>query len=246
MTSDVSKRRYQEIAELLVRRIIEGGFKPGDKFPTERQISLELGISRSLVREAFIVLEIEGYLDVRKGSGSYVAAGEKISLSLPKADFGPFELLQARQLLESSIAGFAATTITKSDIVQLRETLELERKAIENGEEDYTADRQFHLLIAEATQNSVLYAQVEDLWSKRENSSMWARLHDRIFDLSYRSKWLDDHAEILEALRLRDADKARQAMWQHLENVRLTLLELSDVGDPDFDGYLYTPAGAAI
>jgi len=245
MTSDVSKRRYQEIAELLVRRIVEGGFKPGDKFPTERQISLELGISRSLVREAFIVLEIEGYLDVRKGSGSYVADGEKISLSLPKADFGPFELLQARQLLESSIAGFAATTITKSDIVQLRETLELERRAIENGEEDYAADRQFHLLIAEATQNSVLYAQVEDLWSKRENSSMWARLHDRIFDLSYRAKWLDDHAAILEALRLRNAEKARQAMWQHLENVRLTLLELSDVGDPEFDGYLYTPAVAA-
>jgi GntR family uxuAB operon transcriptional repressor len=245
MTSDISKRRYQEIAELLARRIEDGGYKPGDKFPTERQISLELGISRSLVREAFIVLEIEGYLDVRKGSGSYVADGEKISLHVPKADFGPFELLQARQLLESSIAGFAATTITKSDIVRLRETLELERKAIENGEEDYTADRQFHLLIAEGTQNSVLHAQVEDLWSKRENSSMWARLHDRIFDLSYRAKWLDDHAEILEALRHRNADKARQAMWQHLENVRLTLLELSDVGDPDFDGYLYTPATAA-
>ncbi|WP_422378418.1 FCD domain-containing protein [Roseibium sp.] len=245
MTNDAQKRRYQEIAELLARRIADEGYKPGDKFPTERQISLELGISRSLVREAFIMLEIEGYLDVRKGSGSYVASGEKISLNVQKGDFGPFELLQARQLLESSIAGFAATTITKNDIVQLRETLELERKAIEKGVEDYAADRQFHLLIAEATQNSVLVAQVEDLWSKRENSSMWARLHDRIFDLSYRAKWLDDHAEILEALRHRNSEKARLAMWQHLENVRLTLLELSDVGDPDFDGYLYTPARAA-
>ncbi|MEM9632777.1 MAG: FCD domain-containing protein [Pseudomonadota bacterium] len=245
MTSDVSKRRYQEIAELLARRITEEGYKPGDKFPTERQISLEMGISRSLVREAYIVLEIEGYLDVRKGSGSYVAAGEKISLNVPKADFGPFELLQARQLLESSIAGFAATTITKNDILRLRETLELERKAIEHGEEDYLADRQFHLQIAEATQNSVLVAQVEDLWTKREESSMWARLHDRIFDLSYREKWLDDHAVILEALRHRNSDTARQAMWQHLENVRQTLLELSDVGDPEFDGYLYTPAVAS-
>ncbi|MBO6895365.1 MAG: FCD domain-containing protein [Roseibium sp.] len=245
MTSDDSKRRYQEIAELLARRIAEEGYKPGDKFPTERQISMEMGISRSLVREAFIVLEIEGYLDVRKGSGSYVADGEKISLNVQKSDFGPFELLQARQLLESSIAGFAATTITKNDIIRLRETLELERKAIENGTEDYLADRQFHLLIAEATQNSVLVAQVEDLWTKRENSSMWARLHDRIFDLSYRTRWLDDHAIILEALRHRDSDRARHAMWQHLENVRLTLLELSDVGDPEFDGYLYTPAVAS-
>ena len=245
MTSDGTKRRYQEIAQLLAQRITEQGMKPGDKFPTERQISEELGISRSLVREAYIMLEIEGYLDVRKGSGSYVADGEKISLNVKKGDFGPFELLQARQLLESSIAGFAATTITKNDILNLRETLELERKAIEQGKEDYAADRQFHLQIAEATQNSALVAQVEELWTKRETSPMWARLHDRIFDLSYRTKWLDDHAEILEALRHRDSEKARLAMWQHLENVRLTLLELSDVGDPEFDGYLYTPAAAS-
>ncbi|WP_420412652.1 FCD domain-containing protein [Roseibium sp.] len=245
MTSDAPKRRYQEIAQILVQRIADQGYKPGDKFPTERQISLELGISRSLVREAFIMLEIEGYLDVRKGSGSYVAAGEKISLNNPKPDFGPFELLQARQLLESSIAGFAAETITKSDIINLRETLELERKAINNGEEDYAADRQFHLQIAEATQNSALVAQVEELWTKRETSPMWARLHDRIFDLSYREKWLDDHAEILEALRHRNSEAARKAMWQHLENVRQTLLELSDVGDPEFDGYLYKPAVAS-
>ncbi|WP_305988409.1 FCD domain-containing protein [Roseibium sp. MMSF_3544] len=245
MSGDTPKRRYQEIAELLARRIAGEGYRPGDRFPTERQISLELGISRSLVREAFIMLEIEGYLDVRKGSGSYVAAGEKISLNVQKSDFGPFELLQARQLLESSIAGFAASTITKSDILQLRETLELERKSIANSEADYAADRQFHLLIAEATQNSVLVAQVEDLWKKRETSSMWARLHERIFDLSYRMKWLDDHAVILEALRHRNADQARQAMWQHLENVRLTLLDLSDVDDPEFDGYLYAPSAAS-
>lgn len=244
MTSETPKRRYQEIAQILAQRIADQGYKPGDKFPTERQISEELGISRSLVREAFIMLEIEGYLDVRKGSGSYVAAGEKIVLNNPKPDFGPFELLQARQLLESAIAGFAAETITKSDIINLRETLELERKAISNGKEDYAADRQFHLLIAEATQNSALVAQVEELWTKRETSPMWARLHDRIFDLSYRAKWLDDHAEILEALRHRNSEAARKAMWQHLENVRQTLLELSDVGDPEFDGYLYKPAAA--
>lgn len=245
MTSEAPKRRYQEIAQLLAQRISDEGFKPGDKFPTERQISEELGISRSLVREAFIMLEIEGYLDVRKGSGSYVAAGDKMSIQIPRKDFGPFELLQARQLLESSIAGFAAETITKNDIVRLRETLEFERKAIDEGRDDYAADRQFHLQIAEATQNSVLVDQVEELWTKRETSPMWARLHDRIFDLGYRIKWLDDHAVIMEALRLRDAERARRSMWQHLENVRLTLLELSDVGDPEFDGYFYRPTATA-
>ncbi|NOD64799.1 FCD domain-containing protein [Ruegeria sp. HKCCD6109] len=151
-----------------------------------------------------------------------------------------FELLQARQLLESSIAGFAATTVTKADILSLRETLELEKRSIQAGEDDYRADRQFHLQIAEATQNSVLVNQIDTLWHLRASSPIWDRLHSRIFDIGYRSQWLDDHAAVLESLRRRDAEGARQAMWQHLENVRLTLLELSDVEDPEFDGFLYS------
>ncbi|KAJ55979.1 transcriptional regulator [Actibacterium mucosum KCTC 23349] len=238
-----AKRRYQDVAEQLVARIQTEGFQPGDKFPTERQISEEMGISRSLVREAFIMLEIEGWLDVRKGSGSYVNARPEPAAATLRSDVGPFELLQARQLLECNIAGFAASTVTKADILRLRETLALERAAIDAGDDDYKADRQFHVQIAEATQNSVLVDLVEELWDKREVSPMWDRLHRRIFDMGYRTQWLDDHEEILEALRHRNPDRARQAMWQHLENVRLTLLELSDVGDPDFDGYLYAAAG---
>lgn len=238
-------RPYQALAAQLVNRIAQGGYRPGDRFPTERQIAAELGVSRSLVREAFIMLEIEGYLDVRKGSGSYVRDRSASSATVGPGDFGPFELLQARQVLESTIAGFAAQTVTKSDIRRLRDTLDLEQRSIDSGQDDTDADRQFHLHIAEATQNSVLVHQMGQLWHLREANSMWDRLHSRIFDLSYRAKWLDDHAAILDALRFRDEPRARQAMWQHLENVRLTLMELSDVEDPDFDGFLYarTQAG---
>lgn len=234
-----AQRPYQQIAAALVERIVKDGFKPGDRFPTERQIATELGIGRSLVREAFIMLEIEGYLEVRKGSGSYVRDRGAGRPGLTEGDFGPFELLQARQLLESSVAGLAACTVTKSDILRLRETLDLERRSIENGEDDDKADRQFHLQIAEATQNSVLVNQMASLWDLRHSNAMWDRLHSRIFDLSYRTKWLDDHSAILEALRQRNVEGARQAMWQHLEHVRQTLLALSDVEDPEFDGYLY-------
>lgn len=240
------KRKYQEVAEQLIARISAGGYAPGDKFPTERQISDEMGISRSLVREAFIMLEIEGYLDVRKGSGSYVRVPERAQDRGLLTDVGPFELLQARQLLESNIAAFAATMISKADILRLRDTLALERACIETGREEYVYDRQFHRQITEATQNSVFVDLVENLWMQREDSPMWDRLHRRIFDLSYRVAWLDDHERILESLRHRNSDGARHAMWQHLENVRRTLLELSDVGDPEFDGYLYQTAAPML
>jgi len=248
MTGDAGgKRRYEDVAEALKRELTSGGYKVGDRIKTERQMSEELGVSRSLVREAVIMLEIEGFVDVRKGSGIYVSRLPSGESPTSGCDIGPFELLQARQVLESSIAAFAASTVTKADILRMRQALDMERKAIETGSEDYSGDELFHHLIAEATQNSVLVDMIDELWRKREQSPMWARLHSRIFDSGYRGQWLEDHQAILTALQCRDPRAARQAMWQHLENVRQTLLELSDVDDPQFDGYLFDsgPVAAA-
>jgi GntR family hexuronate regulon transcriptional repressor len=81
-----------------------------------------------VVREAIIMLEVEGYVEVRKGSGIHVIS---ISLEILRpgrklefANYGPFELLQARQLIESNIAEFAATQVTKQDIMKLMEIQE--------------------------------------------------------------------------------------------------------------------------
>ena len=70
---------------------------------------------------------------------------------------------------------------------------------------------------------------------------MWAKLHSRIFETTYRQAWFADHQAILSALQARDAAGARHAMWTHLDNVRNTLMALSDVDDPGFDGYLFEP-----
>ncbi|WP_208978725.1 GntR family transcriptional regulator [Pseudovibrio denitrificans] len=116
MTLDPNRRRYQDVAEELVRDLANGAFAIGDKLPTERKISEDLGVSRSLVRDAMIMLEVQGLVDVRKGSGTYVLRlpGDVTPDSALETDIGPFELLQARQLLESNIAAFAATMATKA------------------------------------------------------------------------------------------------------------------------------------
>lgn len=233
-------RRYQEVAEGLRKLILQGGYNPGDRILTERQIAEHLRVGRSAAREAILLMEIEGVLEVRKGSGIYLkAVGATATPKGDANDIGPFELIQARQLLESAVAGLAASTVTKADIMRMRDALELERSSIATGAQDYSGDELFHRLIAEATQNSVLVDTVNELWEKREGSRMWARLHERIFVTDYRLRWLDDHSAILAALQRRDPEAARRAMWQHLENVRVTLLELSDDEDPGFDGYLF-------
>ncbi len=234
-------RQYQDVARSIRSLIHDEKLAPGDRLPPERKLCEQLNVSRSLVREALILLEIEGLVEVRKGSGVYVSEQSAAAVQPPRDDIGPFELLQARQLIEADIAGFAARNVTKSDILRLREALERERTDLARGDADYSGDREFHRLIAQATQNSVLVDVVEELWRKREQSPMWARLHNRIFETTYRRAWLDDHEDILAGLQARNSEMAQTAMWRHLGNVRDTLMTLSDVEDPSFDGYLFEP-----
>ena len=156
-------------------------------------------------------------------------------------DAGPFELLQARQLLESNIAEFAALQATREDIIKMRQALQLEERELASsapgGSE--SGDMQFHLAIAEATHNSMLVELFRQSWQWRENNPMWIQLHRHLGDTHYRQEWLVDHKRILAALIKKDARAAKLAMWQHLENVKRRLLEFSNVDDIYFDGYLF-------
>ena len=244
------KRLYQEIGMALKKRIISGEFLIGQKLPPEREIAHTMNVSRAVVREALIMLELQEVVHVRKGSGVYVTylPSKKVNTKahLPNDldnqdnDVGPFESLQARQLLESRIAEFAATQMTKSDIEKLRKALDLERANLESNSKDYDGDEMFHMAIADATKNSVLSGMVRDLWIQRNNSPMWRQLHLHINNEDYRKVWLKDHENILASLQRKDAAGARDAMWQHLENVKQTLFSLSDIDDPNFDGYLFS------
>ncbi|NOI65698.1 FCD domain-containing protein [Vibrio sp. 99-8-1] len=249
-----TKRLYQEVGIQLINQIASSVYKIGDRLPPEREIAERMEVSRSVIREALIMLELKGLVEVRKGSGVYVidVPSDDIENSTNQSDseesnddVGPFEMLQARQLLESHVAEFAATQVTKNDIHKLRAALEVEREHLEGNETDYDGDEMFHLAIAEATQNSVLTDMVKDMWVRRESSSMWRQLHERISNQDYRKRWLNDHEKILQALIRKDPVAAREAMWQHLENVKQTLFELSDVDDPKFDGFLFSSYSVA-
>ncbi|HGV2350158.1 GntR family transcriptional regulator [Escherichia coli] len=151
------RRLYQQLAADLKERIEQGVYLVGDKLPAERFIADEKNVSRTVVREAIIMLEVEGYVEVRKGSGIHVVSNQPrhqqaADNNMEFANYGPFELLQARQLIESNIAEFAATQVTKQDIMKLMAIQEQAR-----GEQcfrDSEWDLQFHIQVALATQNS--------------------------------------------------------------------------------------------
>lgn len=237
------KKQYQEIGDDLRSQIIAGHYPPGSRLPPERNIAEKYGVSRTIVREALLMLELQGTVDIRQGSGVYVMripeehdAEEDRFLS---SDVGPFEMLQARQLLESNIAAFAAKMATKADIDNLKRILEQEQRAIAMNDTRQDNQKMFHLVLAGASQNQMLLATVESIWHHMDSSPLWQQLSVHIESRAHRLKWLSDQQTILAALRRRDVMGSWQAMWQHLENVKNSLLELSDADAPDFDGYLF-------
>lgn len=106
----------------------------GSRLPPERNIAETYGVSRTIVREALLMLELQGTVDIRQGSGVYVMRipqeHENEEERFLNSDVGPFEILQARQLLESNIAAFAAKMATRADIDNLRRIIEQEQRAI--------------------------------------------------------------------------------------------------------------------
>lgn len=237
-----TRRLYQQLAAELKRRIEGGVYPVGEKLPAERYIAEEMNVSRTVVREAIIMLEVEGYVEVRKGSGIHVISNQQKHLVVPGeslefATSGPFELLQARQLIESNIAEFAATQVTKQDIVQLMEIQEQARK--EDHFRDSQWDLKFHVQVALATQNTAMATIVEKMWAQRVSNPYWIKLHEHIDERSIAS-WCDDHDEILKALIRKDPHGAKLAMWQHLENTKQMLFNATtDDFEYNADRYLF-------
>ncbi|EEI1055957.1 Uxu operon transcriptional regulator [Salmonella enterica subsp. enterica serovar Heidelberg] len=230
MKSNTSQQRpYQEVGAMIRDLIVQTPYRPGERLPPEREIAERLNVTRTVVREALIMLDSADNNEMEGADVNHCN------------DAGPFELLQARQLLESNIAEFAALQATREDIIKMRQALQLEERELASsapgGSE--SGDMQFHLAIAEATHNSMLVELFRQSWQWRENNPMWLQLHSHLGDTLYRKEWLVDHKQILAALIKKDARAAKLAMWQHLENVKQRLLEFSNVDDIYFDGYLF-------
>ncbi|MEN1932506.1 transcriptional regulator ExuR [Escherichia coli] len=237
------RRLYQQLAADLKERIEQGVYLVGDKLPAERFIADEKNVSRTVVREAIIMLEVEGYVEVRKGSGIHVVSNQPrhqqaADNNMEFANYGPFELLQARQLIESNIAEFAATQVTKQDIMKLMAIQEQAR-----GEQcfrDSEWDLQFHIQVATGdTELCHGGYRGKKMWTQRSHNPYWKKLHEHI-DSRTVDNWCDDHDQILKALIRKDPHAAKLAMWQHLENTKIMLFnETSDDFEFNADRYLF-------
>jgi GntR family transcriptional regulator, uxu operon transcriptional repressor len=211
------RRLYRQIAEQIAGLIAAGEFARGARLPAERELATLLGVSRTSVREAIISLEIAGLVEVRVGTGIFVTSAPAAPESGGDKGPGPFELLDARMLIEGEIAALAAVNAREDDLAALRQALARMTAHVDDFAIREETDRDFHLGLARASGNSSLELVVEGLWNQR--AELWGRIQQHFHTEALAKQTLRDHAAILAAVAARDADAARAAMHRHLGRV---------------------------
>jgi len=214
-TGAQESRLYRVVANQLETLIAAQQLKAGDRLPSERDLAARLGVSRTSVREAVIVLDLTNVVEVRGGSGIYVAEGAAGDMG--EVGPGPFEVLAARKLIESEIAASAARMASASAIDAINSAINDMERFYADREKNDRADRAFHLSIARATGNGALVGVLDHLWDQR--GRLWSRMEHHFHTDELRAHAIADHRQILEAIVARDPAGARRAMRAHLERV---------------------------
>ncbi|MDN4501480.1 FadR/GntR family transcriptional regulator [Alteromonadaceae bacterium BrNp21-10] len=209
-----TKRLYVQVAEQISRLVSDGNIAIGEKLPAERDLAEKLGVSRPTVREAMIALEIQGVVEIRTGSGIYILE-PKPQLSVNDAGVGPFEILDTRLIIETEACALAASHISAKQIKQLKHLvteMQLEETQADASER---ADMKFHLVIAEASQNSAISTIVKWLWDLRNQSHL-----SQVFMAKVREEGIhpsiNEHIQIISALESGDGQRAKEAMAAHI------------------------------
>jgi GntR family transcriptional regulator, transcriptional repressor for pyruvate dehydrogenase complex len=208
------RRLYLQIADQVRSLIAAGEFPHGSRLPAERELAKRFGVSRPTLREALIALEVEGYVDVRPGSGIVVTT-QKGTAREGSGDEGPLEILRARILIEGEIAAEAAGIMKPKDIAALEQILVSMSGEAADEAARVDADRQFHRYIVAKLTNKVLLRIAMGLFDQRDTPL--ARQFATDFDNA--KTWtavLAEHRKIVSALAAVDPQQARKAMRDHL------------------------------
>ncbi len=212
-----SDRLFRKIARQLSELIDAGEFVPGQRLPAERDLAQQFGVSRPSVREALIALEVESKVEVRVGAGVFVAAPRLLPAGEVEEGEGPFELIEARRLLEGETAARAAREATIEEVAAIRVAVERLRRC-EDEIQGTAADRAFHLAIAQATHNGLLAGVVQMLWDKGRGA-IWKQMEKHFETPELRTATLRDHQAVLQAIGAHRPGAARTAMRRHIARV---------------------------
>jgi DNA-binding FadR family transcriptional regulator len=213
-----SRRLYEQVADQIGALIRAGEFAPGRRLPAERDLAKSLRVSRPVVREAMIALEIGGLVEVRTGAGAFVRDKPLAPAAPINTGHSPSDILNARMLIEGETAALAAARATPLDLAAMaarQNEMVAEHAA---GREWRGADLGFHTAIVRASGNAALIAVVERLWQE-QHAPVFSLLSERVRLSDNWTATVRGHAAILAAIHSGKRRAAREAMRAHLTQV---------------------------
>ncbi len=211
-------RLYEDIVKQIIDSIKSGELKPGDKLPTERELALQLNVSRTAIREALRSLEIMGVIYSKVGSGTFI---KEMSLDILMDSFAGIlkknerliiELIEVRMLLEVEIAKLAARKINDNKIQAMEKALKLMADEIKEGGLGVKGDNAFHIELANAADNLAMTSILNlcgELLSSTRKAALKALGDPKI--------GLEHHRIILAAVKSGNEEEAGRLMKEHLE-----------------------------
>ena len=215
-------RLYEQIVLQVEERILSGELKPGDKLPPERELGKQFGVSRTAVREAIKTLSQKGLIAVYPGRGTFVidSTSSAVRHSIDMlfkigGKDGITDLVEVREIMEPEIAALAANRATDKQINTMQEIVTTMENSIKEPSTFIEADLDFHLVLAQATNNALIPALIDSLIELlREHRLRAASVEGGL------ERGQPYHKLILEAIKRKDEDAARKAMGAHLQQIR--------------------------
>jgi GntR family transcriptional repressor for pyruvate dehydrogenase complex len=205
----------ETVAQQLLAQVRSGAYAPGTRMPSERELMSSLGVGRSTIREALNGLAVLGVIEIRHGQGAFVLQSNPATppgaLTGSLAKGVTRDLLEARVVVEVTIAELAAQRRTTADVREIEAVLEEHQALLERDEPAAELAARFHLELAEAAHNEVLAGFIESVMGLLTERGPTLELQ-----AGYREWELRDHQGLLDAVRDGDPALAAQRMREHL------------------------------
>ncbi|MGA5895705.1 FadR/GntR family transcriptional regulator [Streptomyces venetus] len=222
-------RLADQVAATLSEEIESGRLAEGDRLPTEVELVRQLGVSRTVVREALSRLRNAGLIEPRQGIGVFVLPRRARPLDLEAADTRAkvVQIAELRRAIEGDAAHLAATRATAGDLTRMREALDAIDSAVAAGGDGVDEDLAFHGSIAESTGNTVMVSTLRYLGEVLRGGIRVTRANE-----ARRNDFLEavreEHHAILAAIEARDAEAARRAARRHMDHAAARLQDADD------------------
>jgi GntR family transcriptional regulator, transcriptional repressor for pyruvate dehydrogenase complex len=219
----LSDRAYSDI----VGFINERGLGEGDRLPSEASLAGQFGVSRTIIREALVRLASDGITEARRGAGSFVTRrpSDRLARHMQMSDLsavmGSYEV---RFVLEAEAARLAALRRSEQDMKAITAAFDAFKSALLSNGPAHNEDLQLHLAIMAATSNPCFIASYNGLNREVERIMRAGIDISRARSPEVVAAMLNEHEQVVEAIRLRDGDGASLAMRWHLSQGRKRLM----------------------